>query len=169
MSVMGSYDWSNFKQRIPIRASREEIYRALATLTGLQRWFLRVAEFSKSDGLLRGADSPVEVGDTYRWLWYGYPNSVEERGKVLEAVNNDHVRFTFAGGCNVRMSIIEENGTLIVELIQDNIPLDEDSRVSLHLECSTGWTFYLANLKSMLEGGIDLRNKDEAIRGVLNA
>jgi Activator of Hsp90 ATPase homolog 1-like protein len=164
-----SYDWSTFKHRIPIRATREELYQALATLAGLQRWFLRVAEFSKPDGSSRDPNSAVEVGDTYRWLWYGYPNSVEEKGAVLEAVNNDHVRLTFAGGCNVRISIIEENGTMIVELIQDNIPLDEDSRVNLHLECSTGWTFYLANLKSILEGGIDLRNKDEAIRGVLNA
>jgi hypothetical protein len=38
-----------------------------------------------------------------------------------------------------------------------------------HLGCKTGWTFYLANLKSLMEGGIDLRNKNEKIQRVINA
>ena len=35
--------------------------------------------------------------------------------------------------------------------------------------CLEGWTFYLTNLKSVIEGGLDLRNKNLDIKGVINA
>jgi len=35
--------------------------------------------------------------------------------------------------------------------------------------CGEGWTFYLANLNSYLQGGIDLRNKNEKIQGVISS
>jgi len=54
-------------------------------------------------------------------------------------------------------------------LWQENIPTDEKAKVSWHLGCATGWTFYLTNLKSILEGGLDLRNKDELLTNVVNA
>jgi hypothetical protein len=37
------------------------------------------------------------------------------------------------------------------------------------IECGLGWTFYLANLKSILEGGLDLRNKNPEIQKMINA
>lgn len=37
------------------------------------------------------------------------------------------------------------------------------------LSCKTGWTSYLANLKSVLEGGIDPRNKNEQLKAVINS
>ncbi len=37
------------------------------------------------------------------------------------------------------------------------------------IECGKGWTFYMTNLKSILEGGIDLRNKIESVKNVINA
>lgn len=45
----------------------------------------------------------------------------------------------------------------------------EDPARNLLVGCGEGWVFYLANLKSILEGGIDLRNKNDAIRNVLNS
>jgi hypothetical protein len=47
----------------------------------------------------------------------------------------------------------------IVELTQENIPIENDPAKNLFVHCQTGWTFYMANLKSVIEGGIDLRNK----------
>ena len=81
----------------------------------------------------------------------------------------DLFKFTFgeAGVCTVR--IIEENGIRIVELVQTDIPDDERGKHYWHVGCKTGWTFYLANLKSLMEGGIDLRNKDESLKNVVNS
>jgi hypothetical protein len=35
--------------------------------------------------------------------------------------------------------------------------------------CGEGWTFYLTNLKSILEGGVDLRNKEMKLKNVINS
>jgi len=53
--------------------------------------------------------------------------------------------------------------------MQEEIPTDEKSMQSFYVGCKTGWTFYLANMKSILEGGIDLRNKNEKLQQMLNS
>ena len=67
------------------------------------------------------------------------------------------------------VAIKKEGDNNIVELVQDSIPTDEQGMHYWHLGCKTGWTFYLANLKSMLEGGLDLRNRDESLKNVINS
>jgi hypothetical protein len=56
-----------------------------------------------------------------------------------------------------------------VELVQEEIPTDENGKQIFHLGCKSGWTFYLANLKSIFEGGIDLRNRNTKLQDVLNS
>ncbi len=163
------HDWTRFSKRIPVKAPVREIYDAWCTQAGLENWFLRLAEFKTQDGDLREIDEYVQRDDRYRWRWHGYPDEVEEKGLVLKANGIDLFQFSFAGECTVTISITQEEGESIVELVQENIPLDEKSRVNYYLGCMEGWTFYLANLKSMLEGGIDLRNKNIAIQKVLNS
>jgi hypothetical protein len=63
----------------------------------------------------------------------------------------------------------EERGHMIVELVQTEIPTDDRGKHYWHLGCKTGWTFYLANLKSLFEGGVDLRNRDEGLKNVVNS
>jgi hypothetical protein len=53
--------------------------------------------------------------------------------------------------------------------LQDEIPVNETAMHNWHLGCKTGWTFYLANLKSIYEGGIDLRNKNINLHEVINS
>jgi len=166
---MASYDWSCFDARIDVRASVDDVYSAWTTRTGLERWFLRVAEFTKPDGRVRPANDRVQKGDLYRWLWHGYDDTVVERGTIGEVNDRDLLRFTFAGSCLVSVRLTLEESVTIVSVRQENIPLDEKSRALYHVGCFTGWTFYLANLKSILEGGIDLRNRNEKLRKLVNA
>jgi hypothetical protein len=49
-----------------------------------------------------------------------------------------------------------------------NIPQDDYSRQHIRLGCSNGWAFYLHNLKSVYEGGLDLRNKDPKLGVMIN-
>lgn len=164
-----SPDWSRFAVRININAPIEKLYRAWATRLGIEHWFLRLSEYKKPDGSLCKADEMVEKGDTYKWLWHGYPDETVEYGEILDCNGKDYFRFSFskAGNCTVR--IYKENNETIVELIQDNIPSDEEGKHNWHIGCKTGWTFYLANMKSVYEGGIDLRNKNVDLQRVLNA
>ena len=166
---MSSYDWSKFSTRINVNAGIKDIYTAWATRSGLERWFLRQAEFTKPDDTVRLDHDEIGRDDRYRWLWHGYDDSVVEKGTILDANGKDMIRFSFAGNCIVSVTIMKEGSETIVQLAQEDIPLDEEARVNYHLGCLTGWTFYLANLKSILEGGIDLRNKNQNIQKVINA
>lgn len=166
---MSKYDWSKFSKRISIKVSMQEIYNAWTTRAGLEKWFLRKAEFTKPDNTLRDQHSNIQKGDSYEWLWYGYSDDVVERKKVLEANGKNFLQFTFSGDCIVSVTIKEDAGETIAELMQENIPVDENPATNLYVNCGEGWTFYLANLKSILEGGIDLRNKNEKLLKVINA
>lgn len=168
MSII-SEKWSSFTLRIPIKANVQTIYEHWATRDGLESWFLRKAEFTRPDGIVRHKGSAAKQGDRYEWLWHGYGDDVVEKREVLEANGKDLFQFTFSGGCTVTISIFKELNSTIVELKQENIPLDEEPANNLCLNCSNGWVFYMTNLKSILEGGLDLRNKDVSIKSVVNA
>ena len=166
---MSEYDWSKFTRRINVKVSPNRIYRAWATQDGLERWFLRLAEFSNTTGEIRKRDEFIQKDDKYTWLWHGWSDETVEYGIILKATGQDIIQFSFAKTCTVTVIIKEDSGETIVELTQENIPLDEKSKVNYHLGCMEGWTFYLANLKSILEGGIDLRNKNVNLTKVINA
>jgi len=68
----------------------------------------------------------------------------------------------------VDIQLKQHNEWTIVELTQKNIPVDDASKKSIRLGCDSGWSFYLVNLKSIYEGGIDLRNKNEELSVLIN-
>ncbi|MOA18137.1 hypothetical protein D3C78_1384290 [compost metagenome] len=102
-------------------------------------------------------------------MWFGYDDETIERGQVLEVNGKDFLKFTFGKAGVVSVELKQEEGETVVEITQSEIPTDERSKVYYHLGCSEGWTFYLANLKSVTEGGIDLRNKNEKIKRVVSS
>lgn len=162
-------DWSRFIIRININAAGKELYDAWATRSGMEYWFLRLSEYKTTDGIVRGNKEQVAKGDSYTWRWHGWSDDTTEYGAILDCNGQDFIQFSFgkAGNCSVR--IYKENEENIVELVQENIPDDESGRLTWHVGCKTGWTFYLANMKSLYEGGIDLRNKNENLQQVLNS
>jgi uncharacterized protein YndB with AHSA1/START domain len=166
---MGNYDWSRFVTRINVKAPVEKLYWCWATRAGMEYWFLRLSEYKKPEGNLRADNETVQKGDSYTWRWHGWSDETTEYGSIIDCNGKDLFKFSFgkAGDCTV--TIKEELGQNIVELVQENIPDDEEGRRTWHLGCKTGWTFYLANLKSLLEGGIDLRNRDEGLKNVINS
>jgi hypothetical protein len=166
---MATIDWSRFNVRIDIKAPTEKLYSGWITSSGIEYWFLRSCEYRKPGGSLRERNEPVQTGDSYLWRWHGYPDEVKEEGTVLDMNGKDFFKFSFgkAGVCSVYIK--EESGNTIVELVQENIPDDEHGRQYYHVGCKTGWTFHLADMKSIYEGGIDLRNKNEALKDMLNS
>lgn len=159
-----NYDWSKFTVKQPTNASVKEIEKLLSTQAGFETWFLREAIFMSSSGIKRKEQEVIQPTDTYRWMWYGYPDSVFETGEILSAEADEFIRFRFGTAGIVSIKILSENNLTIIELIQTQIPTNEEAKVSWHLGCKTGWTFYLLNLKSILEGGLDLRNRNNELR-----
>jgi len=160
-------DWSTFTRRITVNVPAQTIYDAWTVPSGIESWFLRSAEYVGFDGRARDRDVTVERGDAYLWRWHGYLDDVSELGNVIEANGRDTFAFTFTQGCLVTVTIGEEADETVVELTQSQIPDDENHNI--YVDCSFGWAFYLGNLKSVLEGGIDLRNKNVDIKNVVNS
>ncbi|HEV7781680.1 MAG TPA: hypothetical protein VGO58_10475 [Chitinophagaceae bacterium] len=75
----------------------------------------------------------------------------------------------FSGGCIVTVSVRQEEGETICELVQQMPMEDEQEQQHFFIECGKGWGFYMANLKSVLEGGLYLRNKNLALKEMINA
>jgi uncharacterized protein YndB with AHSA1/START domain len=162
-------NWTQFKLRVNINVPVEKAYKAWATQEGLESFFLRSAVFTGENGKTKKSSSFAEAGDTYDWYWWGYPDSVVEKGKVLAANEKDKFSFTFSLGCPVSISIYRESDETIVELIESNLPADEETALKHYVGDSRGWIFYLANLKSVLEGGIDLRNRKLELENVITS
>jgi len=159
---MENFDWTSFTKRIAIKAPLKQLYEAWTTASGIERWFLSAAEYRDSDGQMVPRTSLLTEGCAYTWKWYLY--DVAENGKITAANGTDFLQFTFAGECLVDIRLTQQDEYVLVELRQHNIPTDERSKQDIRLGCATGWAFYLVNLKSVYEGGLDLRNKDERFR-----
>ena len=164
---MSHFDWTTFTVRIQVNAPVDKLYWCWATRQGIEFWFLRMSEYKRGAIVLDNKEF-VQKGDSYRWRWHGWSDDVTEEGTILECNGTDHFKFSFGKAGNCTVTIKNEKGTTLLELVQDMIPDDEQGRHYWHLGCKTGWTFYLANLKSMLEGGVDLRNKNEKLQRVIN-
>src|SRR5579859_1011809 len=154
------YNLNEIRLRVNINVALERVYSAWSTSEGLESWFLRRAIVREGAGSRqRSIDAPIGKGDLYTWYWHGYPDSLSHDGEVLEANGKDRFAFSFSLGCPVRVTLSRECGETIVELSESGLPTDEDTVRKHYLSDSKGWVFYLTNLKSVLEGGLDLRNR----------
>lgn len=166
---MKNFDWTKFTKRIAVRASLETIYNAWAKSSEIEKWFLSTSNYFNEHKQLISKASSIQKGYTYEWSWFLY--DVTEKGNFTEANGKDYLQFTFADVCLVDIKLTKEGDYTIVELTQSNIPSDEESKQNFRLGCDSGWSFFLVNLKSIYEGGIDLRDKDERFknRGIVNS
>ncbi|WP_316734884.1 SRPBCC domain-containing protein [Pedobacter aquatilis] len=163
---MENFDWTAFTLRIAIKANLQTIYNAWTKASEIEKWFLSEAEFSDENGVVLAKERNTLKGDSYDWIWYLYDDT--EQGKITESNDLDTLQFTFAGDCLVDIKLKSEFEYTIVELTQKNIPTDDNSKRNIRLGCHNGWSFYLLNLKSVYEGGLDLRNKDNRFKPMLN-
>jgi len=163
---MKNFDWTSFTRKIAVKATMEEMYNAWVKANEIEKWFLKNADYSENGKKITDKNKNIEKGFTYDWSWHLY--ELVESGKITEANGKDHLQFTFAGDCLVDIKLSMLHGHVLVELTQKNIPADDESKQNIRLGCDTGWSFYLVNLKSVYEGGIDLRNKNAELKGVMN-
>ncbi|MBG6233822.1 uncharacterized protein YndB with AHSA1/START domain [Pedobacter sp. CAN_A7] len=163
---MNNFDWTSFTKRIAIKSSLREIYEAWTVAANLEKWFLERVVFQDMGNNQLEHTEPVKSGTRYDWYWY--LEATPMHGEILRANGKDFIQFTFEGVSlvDVKLSTLDEY--VIVELRHHNIPQDDHSKQHIRLGCSNGWAFYLHNLKSVCEGGIDLRNKDPKLGVMIN-
>ncbi|MFI5172113.1 MAG: SRPBCC domain-containing protein [Chitinophagales bacterium] len=163
---MKNFDWTQFTQKIAVKANKTTLYNAWTKSGDLEKWFLSKAIYYDSEMKAMGSGSNAIPGFFYEWRWYLYDGI--ETGTVIEANGTDQLQFTFAGKCIVEVTLEEVQDHVVVQLTQSEIPTDDDSKLNIRLGCASGWAFYLVNLKSVYEGGIDLRNKVPELKSMLN-
>lgn len=163
---MDNFNWETFTRKIAVKANIADLYNAWTVPQEIEKWFLSKAVFNKPTGEQVQRNENIHQNDSYQWSWYLY--DVAETGKIIQANGKDLLQFTFAGDCLVEIKLTQHQNDVIVQLTQSNIPTDNKSKRGIRLGCDTGWSFFLVNLKSVYEGGIDLRNKNENLKGMLN-
>ena len=142
--LKNNYDWSQFTVRVAIAAPAEEVYQMWTVPEKLRKWFL-----------LDGKIEPKKGGN-YAWTW---TPGLKETGKIIDIKKPAKISFTFADSvCEVSIKK-NKRGSMVI-LHQHNIPVTEHHKSGVHLNCNSGWTFFLINLKTYMEYGIDLREKD---------
>ncbi len=164
--VMKNFDWTQFKCRIPVEAPIDVLYDAWTIPSEIERWFLSDASFFNSEGNPTNKNDRIQEEDTCKWRWFLW-DGIEE-GKVTRVNGNDHIQFTFAGECLVDVHLEAYDKGTIVSISQSNIPTDEKSKQNIRLGCFSGWSFYIVNIKSIYEGGLDLRNKNVNLEMMTN-
>ena len=143
-----------------------DIYNSWTKSNELERWFLEKAVFVNAERTVISKYINATEGVFYEWHWHLYPDVM--LGTIKKANGKDFIQFSFEGESTVDVNLSELNGYTIVELRQHHIPTDDHSKEYIRLGCSSGWTFYLSNLKSVYEGGLDLRNKNKHLAGMIN-
>ena len=159
---MSNLTWTQFTKKIFIKSTPEKLYWCWATKKGITSWFLKDAIYLRESQSLNDDDF-LKEGDTYTWFWHNWDG--QEEGTILEANEKNKFRFSFAGSCEVTVTIEQREDAILLSLTQSNIPLDEKSKLQIFYGCSNGWTFWLANLKAYLEHDILLNEKNIDLRG----
>ena len=138
------YDWSEFTLRLPVAAPAEKVFKMWADPKMMNKWLVEDAKMK----LKKNAD--------YEWTWYG---GFKDTGKILNVRKPSKIVFSFTSGSKCEVMIKKNRRGSMVILRQYNIPNNDEHKV-MHLNSSNGWTFYLTNLKTYMEYGIDLRETD---------
>ena len=154
-----NYDWTQFTRQIFIQADLPTVYQAWVQPSEITKWFIAATEQN------RPAAEAVQVGDHYHWRWH---QDLHAEGKFLQVIENEKLQFTFgenASDLDEKIIVTVHFGDLgdmtSVILQQQNLPHTEQGHVQWHMGCNMGWSFFMTNLKALLEYGVDLRETDQ--------
>ncbi len=160
-----NFNWDNFKRSIIVKSDIETCYQMIATSEGIVKWFIGEAIYNANSGNPRSIDEFIQKGDTYYWKWYH--KELEITGKVLETNGKDLIKFTFGDAGTVSFKLINYKERVLVELKQEVYPGKTYDKFA-HINCYVCWSFFLINLKSVVENGIDLREIEAEIDSLAN-
>ena len=149
-----SFDLNEFRHSIYLDAALEEVYMFAASAAGICKWFMGTAVYTESDGRELGSNENASRGCSFSWKWL--EKDLEIEGRVLEAAENKKFSFTFGKSFEVSFMLEDSGGRVLFTLHQKYAAGGEKNDFA-HINCCTCWVFFLTNLKSVIENGIDLR------------
>ena len=185
-----SHDWTSFDVYLYMDAAPAEVLRYWQTVEGFTQFF--VAEMTARnengdevsdamltpgtrDGTRDGGDAMLTPGTRMltpgttstrmltpgtRYRWRGIHDYAGE-GQFLE-ITDESVVFTFGGRYHVRVRVTPQGTGTCLHLRQSGIGEEEGEQVNGSLNCRSCWIYFLVNLKSVIEFGTDLRDRNPA-------
>ncbi len=149
-----NFNLQNFTHSIYLVKPVGEVFELLAKSEGIVKWFMGEAKYVSAEGVERKPDEFAEREDNYYWKWLNKDFSV--KGKILDVQQNELLSFTFGSLFNVTITLKNKNGRTLFTLSQkyNEGALHNDFE---HINCCVCWVFFMTNLKSVIENGIDLR------------
>ncbi len=153
---MGDLTAMTFYQEV--KATPTAVYYALTNGAAMREWLSNNSQVSTRVG-----------GRIYLYWQQGYTAS----GEFLELVPDEKVVYSWQGKGDTAVSTVTitltptDSGTRVA-LIHSNLPTGEDA-TEMRQSLKEGWEAGLANLKSVLETGLDKRLYDQAFLGILIA
>jgi len=146
MAAKSSYDWSKFTLKIFIKAPQSRVFDAWLNDKSITKWFTSSARHD------------ARKGGNIAWGWQAGDTF---EGKFVSIKKNQSIVFTFGNhGEKVRVRTLKSGHGTVCEIHQYDMRTSPKDRWMMHRGCLQGWTFFLANLKSVLENRKDLRSKD---------
>jgi len=139
------------KQTVVIKSPQAVVFKALTDADELMRWFPTRVE------------SDPRPGGKYKFAWE-FANASEngsQEGEYVEFVPDKMLSYTWkadAGPTLVSIHLSESGGETTVELDHASLQEGADGE-KLHQDHANQWGFFLMNLKSYLETGMDLRKE----------
>ena len=139
-------DTRTFEHELTVDAPRDRVFHALTDADELKRWWI-------TDGI-----SEPRAGGRFRYEWKmaDPSNDHVQEGTYDEVVDGERVAFPWAGPAGdsrVTLTLFDSNGGTRVSLVHAGIAADDEFE-----RYEQGWQGFLANLKSVLEGGADNRS-----------
>jgi uncharacterized protein YndB with AHSA1/START domain len=134
-----------FEHTLTVDRPRAEVFRALTDADELKRWWI-------TDGT-----SDPRAGGRYRYEWKmaDPANDHVQEGAYDDVVDGERIAYPWSGpggDSRVTVTLSERDGATQVSLVHEGIAEDDQFE-----RYEQGWTAFLANLKSVLEGGPDNR------------
>lgn len=159
-----NYSWTEFSVKEYIPADLETVFNYWAISGKITQWFIKEAEYISPDGQKRKNDEIIKTGDLYTW---NFGKELTMKGKIIEVINNKFLHFTFGRKepdsdeyVQVRVHFESVNGETQIKIYENNIADNSFGQVNYNLSCILGWSYYMTNLRSIVESGYDLREKD---------
>ncbi len=152
-----NFNMERFHHSIYLDKPVNEVYKMAATAGGLSKWFMGDVKYSAPDGTERKENDLIQQGDSYKWHWLAKNLSLE--GNVLEAQKNNLAAFTFGSLFTVTITLKEDKGRTLFTLTHQYAKGAAKNDFA-YINCCVCWAFFITNLKSVLEHGIDLRETE---------
>lgn len=157
---------SSFIHAIILKAPVEKVYDYIATPSGIIKWFIGKAKYFYKDSNIRLGNERAQKGDSLLWNWLN--KDLELKGVVTESTENKTFSFTFSPLfiVSIELTATDDNYTRLTlkQEYQDSATKNDFA----YINCCTCWVFFMTNLKSVVEHGIDLREKEIADEMMVN-